>query len=1010
MKFLQKLAFGLVAWLQFVVLVLGKERAPSALPVHDNGLNKVVQWDRHSFLIKGERVFFFGGEFHYWRYPVPELWRDVLEKIKAAGFNAFSIYNHWGYHNPAPGVLNFKDGAHNFTSIMTMAKELGLYMFIRPGPYINAEANAGGFPLWLTNGAYGSLRNDDPRYTAAWTPYMEAISKIIKPHLITNGGNVVFFQIENELEGQWKGNPMAKIDNPSVENYMDLLEKNARANGIDVPLTHNSPNMQSHSWSKDFSNSKGNVDVSGLDSYPSCWSCNLTECTETNGEYKAYSTANYYDYFQVDSPTQPNFMPEFQGGSYNPWGGPQGGCSADIWTDFANLFYRDLIAQRVTGISLYMVFGGTSWGWHAAPVTGTSYDYASPIQENRTIGDKYYETKLLAQFTRAAKDLSFTDRIGNGTSYTTNAAIMASELRNPDTNAGFYVTRHRDSTSSTVETFKLKANISGSILTIPQYDSGIKLNGHQSKILVTEFEFGNKLLLYSTAEVLTYSVQDKKGTLVLWVPTGESGEFAIDGVKNGRVISRDGSTSIGIYSGQSNVTITFQQTRGSSLVELDDGTRVILLDRSAAYRLWSPVLGNNPSADADDTILVQGPYLVRSAKLEDDELHLEGDLDDVTMITVYAPKLVQTIKWNGKEISTERIKPGIFNGKIGSKVEYKLPELGEWIFSDSLPEIRNDYQAGSEAWIIAGNKATQNPNKPASNNPVLYVDDYNIHNGYHVFRATFPTTSLPPSGVYLNVRGGTAFGYSTWLNGKFIGSWLGSPSLSLHGIDFSFANATLRPQGDNTLVVVMDNSGHDQRSAALNPRGIVNATLLGTGNYTFKEWKIAGTAGREKALDQFRGPLNEGGLWAERIGAHLPDCPDKYWRSATNLTVPGPGVRVFRTYMPLQIPQGLDVSVSFRLTAPPEKNKFRALLFVNGYQYARFNPYIGHQIDFPVPPGILNYKGDNVIAVTMFSQSVDEAELKLTWNTDYVHSSSYNFAFDSQHLHANWTEARLMYS
>jgi hypothetical protein len=94
-------------------------------------------------------------------------------------------------------------------------------------------------------------------------------------------------------------------------------------------------------------------------------------------------------------------MPEFQGGSYNPWGGPQGGCPSDIGVDFANIFYRDLIYQRSTAISLYMLFGGTSWGWHAAPVVATSYDYSSPISENRVIWDKYYETKLLAQFTRS---------------------------------------------------------------------------------------------------------------------------------------------------------------------------------------------------------------------------------------------------------------------------------------------------------------------------------------------------------------------------------------------------------------------------------------------------------------------------------------------------------------------------------------------------------------------------------------------------------------------------------
>lgn len=123
-----------------------------------------------------------------------------------------------------------------------MAKDLGMYMIIRPGPYINAEANAGGFPLWATTGAYGELRDDDPRYTEAWTPYMTELSKIVVPHLVTNGGNVAFFQLENELGNQWL-NVANKTPNLPAQEYMELLKQNARENGIDVPLTHNAPNM-----------------------------------------------------------------------------------------------------------------------------------------------------------------------------------------------------------------------------------------------------------------------------------------------------------------------------------------------------------------------------------------------------------------------------------------------------------------------------------------------------------------------------------------------------------------------------------------------------------------------------------------------------------------------------------------------------------------------------------------------------------------------------------------------
>jgi len=162
-------------------------------------------------------------------------------------------------------------------------------------------------------------------------------------------------------------------------------------------------------------------------------------------------------------------MPEFQGGSYNPWGGPEGGCPGDIGADFANMFYRNLIYQRVTAISLYMVFGGTNWGWLSAPVVATSYDYSSPISENRAIGNKYHETRLLTLFTRAAKDLAKTERVGNGTGYTDNPAITTAELRNPDTNAAFYVTMHTHSPSDSLETFSLRVNTSIGASTYTSY-------------------------------------------------------------------------------------------------------------------------------------------------------------------------------------------------------------------------------------------------------------------------------------------------------------------------------------------------------------------------------------------------------------------------------------------------------------------------------------------------------------------------------------------------------------
>ena len=249
-------ALSLLASMQPAV-VSAQNNSIEGWPIHNDGLNSVVQWDHYSIIVNGRRLFVFAGEWHYWRLPVPEMWVDILQKIKSAGFTGFTFYSNWGYHAPNSTTLDFTNGAHNFTSLYTIAKELGLYVLIRPGPYVNAEANAGGFPLWLTTGAYGTLRNNDSRYTDAWTPYFDEHASISSEYLVTKGENGLVYQIENEIGGQWKGSPTNRVPNPTATAYMELLEAAARRNGIDVPLTQNQPNMNSFSWSSDWAPGAG---------------------------------------------------------------------------------------------------------------------------------------------------------------------------------------------------------------------------------------------------------------------------------------------------------------------------------------------------------------------------------------------------------------------------------------------------------------------------------------------------------------------------------------------------------------------------------------------------------------------------------------------------------------------------------------------------------------------------------------------------------------------------------
>ena len=106
------------------------------------------------------------------------------------------------------------------------------------------------------------------------------------------------------------------------------------------------------------------------------------------------------------------------------------------------------------------------------------------------------------------------------------------------------------------------------------------------------------------------------------------------------------------------------------------------------------------------------------------------------------------------------------------------------------------------------------------------------------------------------------------------------------------------------------------------------------------------------------------------------------------------------------------MAISFTLNASPSNAALRALLFVNGYQYGRFSPWIGNQIEFPVPPGILNYDGDNVIGLSVWRQEEggESMGVDVGWKITEAFASSFEPIFDATYLQPGWTEERLQYA
>lgn len=128
-------------------------------------LQDIVTWDEHSLFINGERVTIFSAEIHPFRLPVPSLYLDLFQKVKAAGFNMVSFYVDWALLEGKPGEFR-SEGVFAIEPFIDAAKEAGIFLLARPGPYVNAEVSGGGFPGWLQR-VKGTLRTNASDYLSA---------------------------------------------------------------------------------------------------------------------------------------------------------------------------------------------------------------------------------------------------------------------------------------------------------------------------------------------------------------------------------------------------------------------------------------------------------------------------------------------------------------------------------------------------------------------------------------------------------------------------------------------------------------------------------------------------------------------------------------------------------------------------------------------------------------------------------------------------------------------------
>ncbi|PLW22907.1 hypothetical protein PCASD_12028 [Puccinia coronata f. sp. avenae] len=862
--------------LRLSLLTLGLLQAGNALTSGKTASLKsqsVVSWDRYSILLRGERKFIQSGEFHPWRLPVVSLWTDILQKFTAAGLNTVSIYVHWGLVNPINGTTDWT-GFKSLQPFFDAARSAGLFVIVRPGPYINAETTAGGIPGWVTTLSC-PLRTNATDFDRAWRQYWNEMIDLIAPNQIgLPNGTIIAVQVENEYltDAHSSGQPSGK------DQYMHDLAEALTAKGIVVPLTVNDAGMD-----KNYATGLGAVDIYGFDSYPQSFDCSKP----TNWKPVVETYRSYQDSLNLQSPL---FIPEFQAGAYDPWGATgYENCRKLTGPEFESVFYLNNLAANIKMINYYMLYGGTNWGQLAFPGTYTSYDYGSAISEDRTLNEKYTELKRQSFFLRSSNQFYQTEVVGDSkrdpdyfVGEDSDSAFVT-ELRNPTSGAGFYIVRALDSTSTEPTRFRLNVLTSVGLKQLPQ----ITLSPRESRLLVTDYQTSSQngnpdepspiKLLYTTSNVLLsarigghevlylFSNIDQQisqdtgdvETSSIQIPTMETDYWTKSFPETSKSPTFQISTET---DSQGYREINWQLRDQAGVFALGSHKSLVLMtSKRMAGEVWNPILDEPDSSKPSSSVLIWGPWLVRNASIGVVEgtkkrvLRIWGDFEEglkKEVIIYVGGLLIEGVEWNGKKIwnltrapesgfLSFLYHPTSFESSMKNKPVNQLSQVGSridlqtlnWTYRDSLPEIGRHYS--DQKWTQATLEESNNPYKKLYGKHYLYACDYGFCNGATIWRghfhhkcpSLFPDqhyrqSSLQlesPIGINLTITGGDFFAASVWLNDQFLGSVPNATSKSDPKLysrtqmnTFYFPPGSHQECGSNVITVVQDSMGMDQ--------------------------------------------------------------------------------------------------------------------------------------------------------------------------------------------------------
>lgn len=319
---------------------------------------------KDQFLLDGKPFTILSGSIHYFRVH-PSDWHHSLYNLKAMGFNTVETYVPWNLHEPRPGEFDF-EGICDLARFLDEAAELGLWIIVRPSPFICAEWEWGGLPAWLLADRSLRPRSRDPKFLAHVAAYYDALMPILVERQVTRGGNILMMQVENEYGSYCE-------DKEYLRGIRDLMLDR----GVDVPLcTSDGP------W-------RGCLRAGTL----------IDDDVFVTGNFGSRAGENFAQlkaFHEEHGKNWPLMCMEFWDGWFNRWG--ENVITRDA-QDLADSV-RELL-ELGGSVNLYMFHGGTNFGFmngcsarHTHDLHQvTSYDYDAPLNEEGNPTEKWYKLR-----------------------------------------------------------------------------------------------------------------------------------------------------------------------------------------------------------------------------------------------------------------------------------------------------------------------------------------------------------------------------------------------------------------------------------------------------------------------------------------------------------------------------------------------------------------------------------------------------------------------------------------